>query len=454
MSGEENAPLIESRADLLEVMAVGGKPKSEWRVGTEHEKHVYRKAPLAPVPYAGDDGVRALLQGIEGRTGWHPFFDRGNPIGLRNLGAVGGISLEPGGQFELSGAPQLTIHDAAAELDAHLEDCRVIGGPLNIHFLGLGVTPLWSVAEIAAMPKSRYGIMTKYMQEVGSLGTSMMYRSATVQANLDFSDEADMIKKLRVSVALQPIVTALFANSPFVDGKPSGYLSFRSHIWLNTDRARTGMLPFAFEDGFGFDRYAEYALDVPMYFVIRKGEYINVAGESFRAFMQGKLPQLPGVRPTVKDWENHLSTLFPEVRLKQFLEQRGADMGDRDHVLALAAIWTGLLYDSEALDAAWDLVSDWTEAERQTLRNEVPRTAIHTPFRGGTVADIARLVVDLAGDGLRRRKYLAGGKDETVFLDPLNETLDLGKTQAERWLDKYNGEWAGDLTRIFDEAEI
>jgi len=454
MSGEEDAPLIESRADLLEVMAVGGKPKSEWRVGTEHEKHVYRKAPLAPVPYAGDDGVYALLKGIEARTGWHPFFDRGNPIGLRNLGAVGGISLEPGGQFELSGAPQLTIHDAAAELDAHLEDCRVVGGPLNIHFLGLGVTPLWSVAEIAAMPKSRYGIMTKYMQQVGSLGTSMMYRSATVQANLDFSDEADMVKKLRVSLALQPIVTALFANSPFVDGKPSGYLSFRSHIWLNTDNARTGMLPFAFEDGFGFDRYAEHALDVPMYFVIRKGEYVNVAGESFRAFMQGKLPQLPGVRPTVKDWENHLSTLFPEVRLKQFLEQRGADMGDRDHVLALAAIWTGLLYDSEALDAAWDLVSDWTEAERQTLRNDVPRTAIHTPFRGGTVADIARLVVDLAGDGLRRRKYLVNGKDETGYLDPLNKTLELGKTQAERWLDKYHGAWAGDLTRIFDEAEI
>lgn len=454
MAGEENAPLIESRADLIEVMAVGAKPRSEWRVGTEHEKHVYRKAPLAPVPYAGDDGVHALLGGIEARTGWHPFFDRGNPIGLRNLGAVGGISLEPGGQFELSGAPQPTIHDAAAELDAHLEDCRIVGGPMNIHFLGLGVTPLWSVAEIAAMPKSRYGIMTRYMQQVGTLGTSMMYRSATVQANLDFSDEADMVKKLRVSLALQPIVTALFANSPFVDGKPSGYLSFRSHIWLNTDNARTGMLPFAFEPGFGFDRYAEHALDVPMYFVIRNGEYIDVAGESFRAFMQGKLPQLPGVRPTVKDWENHLSTLFPEVRLKQFLEQRGADMGDRDHVLALAAIWTGLLYDSESLAAAWDLVSDWTEAERQALRNEVPRTAIHTPFRGGTVADIARLVVDLADDGLRRRKHLANGQDETIFLDPLKQTLDLGKTQAERWLDKYNGAWAGDLTRIFDEAEI
>ncbi|MDB5540436.1 MAG: Glutamate--cysteine ligase, partial [Devosia sp.] len=407
-----------------------------------------------PVPYDGEDGVHALLKGIETRTGWHPFFDRGNSIGLRNLGTVGGISLEPGGQFELSGSPQLTIHDAAAELDSHLEDCRVIGAPMNIHFLGLGVTPFWSVADIPAMPKSRYAIMTKYMQQVGTLGTSMMYRSATVQANLDFSDEADMVKKLRVSVALQPIVTALFANSPFIDGKPSGFLSFRSHIWLNTDRARTGMLPFAFEDGFGFDRYAEYALDVPMYFVIRKGEYINTAGESFRDFLAGKLPQLPGQKPTIKDWENHLSTLFPEVRLKQFLEQRGADMGDRGHVLALAAIWTGLLYDSESLDAAWDLVRDWTEAERETLRNEVPRTAIHTPFRGGTVADIARLAVGLASDGLRRRKHVVSGKDETIYLAPLEETLDLGKTQAERWLDKYNGEWAGDLTRIFDEAEM
>jgi glutamate--cysteine ligase len=454
MAGEEHAPLIETRADLIEVMAKGAKPRSEWRVGTEHEKHVYRKDPIRPVPYEGDAGIHALLDGIEKRTGWHPFFDRGQPIGLRNLGAIGGISLEPGGQFELSGAPQLTIHDAAEELDSHLEDCRVVGGPLNIHFLGLGVTPLWRVEDIPAMPKSRYGIMTPYMQKVGTLGTSMMYRSATVQANLDFSDEADMVKKLRVSVALQPIVTALFANSPFVDGKPSGYLSFRSHIWLNTDRTRTGMLPFVFEEGFGFERYADYALDVPMYFVIRKGEYINVAGESFRAFLDGKLPQLPGVKPTLKDWENHLSTLFPEVRLKQFLEQRGADMGDRDHVLALSALWVGLLYDAEALDAAWDLVGDWTDEERQTLRSEVPRTAIRTAFRRGSVGDIARIVVDLASAGLRRRKHLASGRDETVYLAPLYKTLDLGKTQAERWIDRYNGAWGCDISPIFDEAEI
>ncbi len=454
MAAEETAPLIESRQDLIEVMASGAKPRAAWRVGTEHEKHVFRRGPLRPVPYAGEDGVRALLEGIAARTGWQPFFDGDNPIGLRNTGAVGGISLEPGGQFELSGAPVATIHDAAAELDSHLADCRAVGEALNIHFLGLGTTPLWSVADIPAMPKSRYGIMTKYMGEVGTLGTSMMYRSATVQANLDFADEADMVRKLRASLALQPVVTALFANSPFIDGRPSGYLSFRSHIWLNTDAARTGMLPFAFEPGFGFEHYADHALDVPMYFVIRNGAYVNVAGESFRAFLDGRLPQLPGEKPTLKDWENHLSTLFPEVRLKQFLEMRGADMGDRDHVLALAALWTGLLYDDAALSGALDLVGDWTETERDTLRREVPRTALATPFRGKTVLDVARQVVDLAAGGLARRALLQDGRNETLYLAPLLRTLETGETQADRWLARYHGAWAGDLTRIFDEAAI
>lgn len=449
MAGAEFSPLITSRADLIEAMARGGKPKSEWRVGAEHEKHVYRKNPLRPVQYEGDDGIAALLEGIRQRTGWHYFYDKDTPIGLRNLTPVGGISLEPGGQFELSGAPHETIHGAAEELRSHLEDCRVVGGPLNIHFLGLGVTPVWSVAELKRMPKSRYGIMTPYMEKVGTLGTSMMYRSATVQANLDFSDEADMVKKLRVSLALQPIVTALFANSPFVDGKPSGYLSFRSHIWLNTDKARTGMLPFAFDEGFGFDRYAEHALDVPMYFVIRNKQYINVAGESFRAFMRGELPQLPGEKPTIKDWEDHLSTLFPEVRLKQFLEMRGADMGDEAHVNALPALWVGLLYDQAALEAAWSLVKDWTVAEMAQLRNDVPVQAIHTPFRGGDAAQVARRVVDIAREGLKAR-----GLGEEVYLAPLDETLALNKTPAERWLDRYNGEWGGDIGRIFDEAEI
>jgi glutamate--cysteine ligase len=449
MAGADFSPPISSRADLIEAMSRGGKPRAEWRVGTEHEKHVYRKNPLRPVQYEGEDGIHALLAGIKAREGWEYFYDRENPIGLRNTGPVGGISLEPGGQFELSGAPHATIHEAAAELDAHLADCRAIGGPLNIHFLGLGVTPIWSVAELRRMPKSRYGIMTPYMEKVGSLGTSMMYRSATVQANLDFADEADMVKKLRVSLALQPVVAALFANSPFVDGKPSGYLSFRSQIWLDTDKARTGMLPFVFDEGFGFDRYAEHALDVPMYFVVRNKQYINVAGESFRAFMKGELPQLPGEKPTIKDWEDHLSTLFPEVRLKQFLEMRGADMGDRGHVLALPALWVGLLYDDDALNEAADRLKHWTPAEMQVLRNEIPRTAIHTPFRGCLVSDIAREIVALARAGLERR-----GLGEEQYLAPLELTLELGKTPAERWLDKYHGEWRGDLTRIFDEAEM
>jgi glutamate--cysteine ligase len=455
MAGADDSPLISSRADMIEAMARGGKPKSEWRVGTEHEKHVFRRGPIQPVPYEGNDGIGALLAGVEKRTGWHPFFDKGTPIGLRNDDTAGGISLEPGGQFELSGAPHATVHEAAAELSAHLEDCRVVGGPLNIHYLGLGTTPLWSVDEIPSMPKSRYGIMKPYMGKVGSLGTSMMFRSATVQANLDFADEADMVRKLRVSLALQPIVTALFANSPFIDGKPSGYLSFRSHIWLNTDSARTGMTPFVFDEGFGFDRYVEHALDVPMYFVIRDKQYVNVAGESFRAFMEGQLPQLPGERPTVKDWEDHLSTLFPEVRLKQFLEMRGADMGDEAHVNALPALWVGLLYDDAALTAAWSLVKTWTAEERQALRDAVPRTAIGTPFRSGTVGDVAADIVQIARDGLARRAQLNDrGEDETIYLAPLEQTLSLGKTPAERWLDKYNNEWAGDLTRIFDEAEM
>ncbi len=454
MDGAAPSPLIESRADLIEAMARGAKPQSEWRVGTEHEKHVFHRAPVRPVTYEGADGIRALLSGIEARTGWHPFYDREYPIGLRNDEVAGGISLEPGGQFELSGSPCTTIHGAAAELAAHLADCHAVGEGLNIHFLGLGTTPLWSVDQIPAMPKSRYGIMKPYMDKVGSLGTSMMFRSATIQANLDFSDEADMVTKLRIGLALQPVVTALFANSPFIDGKPSGYLSFRSHIWLNTDAARTGMLHFAFEDGMGFERYADYALDVPMYFVIRDRRYIDVAGESFRAFLEGRLPQLPGEKPSRKDWEDHLSTLFPEVRLKQFLEMRGADMGDAAAVSALPALWVGLLYDAASRDAAWDLVRDWTDEERQRLREEVPRTALHTPFRDGTVADVARRVVELARAGLQRRARFEDGADETRYLAPLEATLALGKTPAERWLDRYHGEWAGDLGRIFDEAEI
>ena len=456
MAGAEtSSPFIESRADLIEAMERGNKPAAQWRIGTEHEKHVFHTNPLRPVAYEGEQGIKALLDGIEKATGWHPFYDGENPIGLRNNEVAGGISLEPGGQFELSGAPQADLHGTTAELDEHLRVAKQVAQPLDIHFLGLGVTPLWTVEDIKVMPKSRYAIMTEYMGKVGTLGTSMMYRSATVQANLDFSSEADMVKKLRVAVALQPVATALFANSPFVNGHDSGFLSFRSEIWRNTDNARTGMLPFAFEEGFGFEQYADYALDVPMYFVIRNGQYVNVAGESFRAFLDGRLPQLPGEKPTVKDWEDHLSTLFPEVRLKQFLEMRGADMGDPAHVVALSAFWTGLLYDEISLEAAWELVKGWTNEQREQLRRDVPRLGLATPFDRSSIFDVAAQAVGIAEAGLVRRNRLdAQGRDESIYMKPLEETVRTGKAPAERWLDKFRGEWAGDVRPAFKEAEI
>jgi glutamate--cysteine ligase len=454
-AADTSSPPIESRADLIEAMERGCKPAEQWRIGTEHEKHVFHTDPIRPVAYEGPQGIRALLAGIEAETGWTPFYDGDKPIGLRNHEVAGGISLEPGGQFELSGAPMADLHGTAAELREHLDVAKRVAAPLDIHFLGLGVTPLWPVDEICSMPKSRYAIMTKYMGETGTLGTSMMYRSATVQANLDFSSEADMVKKLRVSLALQPVATALFANSPFVDGRDSGFLSFRSEIWRHTDDDRTGMLPFAFEQGFGFEQYADHALDVPMYFVIRDGRYVNVAGESFRDFLDGKLPQLPGEKPTVKDWEDHLSTLFPEVRLKQFLEMRGADMGDRDHVVALSAFWTGLLYDDISLEAAWELVKDWTDEDREQLRRDVPRLGLDTPFDRSSLFDVAAQAVGISEAGLVRRNRLnAAGRDETIYLKPLEETVRTGKAPAQRWLEKFWGEWGGDVMPAFREAEI
>jgi glutamate--cysteine ligase len=456
MAGADTySPPIESRADLIEGMARGAKPESEWRIGTEHEKHVFHTHPLRPVAYEGPNGIRALLDGVARETGWEPFYDGDNPIGLWSAETLGGISLEPGGQFELSGAPQPDLHATAAETAEHMRVAKKVAAPLDIHFLGLGTTPLWSVAEIEHMPKSRYGIMAPYMEKVGTLGTSMMFRSATVQTNLDFSSEADMVKKLRVSLALQPVATALFANSPFIDGRETGYLSYRSHIWLHTDDGRTGMLPFAFEEGFGFEQYADYALDVPMYFVLREGRYINVAGESFRDFLAGELPKLPGEKPTRRDWNYHLGTIFPEVRLKHFLEMRGADMGDEKSVTALSAFWTGLLYDDVSLEAAYELIEPWSEEERDHMRREVPRHGLLTPHDRSNLYDVAAQAVGIAEAGLvRRDRRNEQGKDESIHLAPLEETIRLAKSPAQRWLDKYHGQWNGDLTRIFKEAEM
>jgi glutamate--cysteine ligase len=444
---------IESVSALAAFLASGGKPESAWRIGTEHEKFGFHTDDLSPVPYEGPRGVEQLLNGMAGLLGWEPILDAGKIIGLVDPTGGGAISIEPGGQFELSGAPLETLHQTCRETNAHLAQVREIAEPLGIGFLGVGMSPKWRLDETPRMPKSRYRIMADYMPKVGGKGLDMMFRTSTIQVNLDFADEADMVKKMRVGLALQPVATALFANSPFKDGLPNGYLSYRGEIWRDTDADRSGGIPFAFEPGFGFEAYVEWALDVPMYFVKRGDRYIEATAYTFREFMQKGLPILdPADRPTVGDWNNHLSTLFPDVRLKRYLEMRGADGGPWRVICALPAFWVGLLYDAGVLDEAWQMVRDWTAEERLALRDGVPRSALATPFRNRTVLDIARDCVDLSRRGLARRARLNGaGVDETVFLDPVLETLAAEATPAERLLARYHGAWDGDIDRIFTE---
>src|ERR1700744_1479205 len=405
---------IERRDDLVAWIAQGVKPKSRFRIGTEHEKFAFTLEGHRPVPYEGPRGIRALLEGMQHLLGWEPIMEGPNIIGLLDVTGGGAISLEPGGQFELSGAQVETVHQTSSELMAHLAQVREVAQPLHIGFLGMGMTPSWTRADIPKMPKGRYRIMTAYMPKVGRYGLDMMYRTCTVQTNLDFSSEADMVKKLRVSLALQPVGTALFANSPFTEGKPNGFLSFRSEIWRDTDNARAGMLPWAFEDGMGFERWVDYALDVPMYFVKRGDAYIDVAGSSFRDFFAGKNAALPGERPTLSDWANHLSTIFPEVRLKRYLEMRGADGVPWGRLPALPAFWVGLLYDNVSLDAAWDIVKHWSAQDRQSLRDDVPRLGFKAQVRGRYLFEIAKECVTLAHLGLRRRgRTDQMGRDES-----------------------------------------
>jgi glutamate--cysteine ligase len=443
---------IEHRDELVAWFEKGCKPKAQWRVGTEHEKFVFALKDHKPVAYEGPRGIRALLLGMQMLLGWEPIMEGDNIIGLFDVTGGGAISLEPGGQFELSGAAVETVHQTHAELMAHFAQLREVATPLGIGFLGLGMTPTWTRADIPVMPKGRYRIMTNYMPKVGGHGLDMMYRTCTVQANLDFSSEADMVKKLRVSLALQPVATALFANSPFTDGKPNGFLSMRSAIWLDTDAARTGMLPFAFEDGMGFERYVDYALDVPMYFIKRGDTYIDVAGQSFRDLLAGKLPSAPGERASVSDWANHISTIFPEVRLKRYLEMRGADGGPWDRLAALPAYWIGLLYDEGALDAAWDLVKDWTAEERERLREAVPKQGLAATIRNHTLRELAGETLALARAGLKRRaRRDHSGVDETRYLDPLDEIVERGVTPAEELLEKFEKKWGGSVEPVFDE---
>jgi glutamate--cysteine ligase len=458
---QEGTPsaLVRSKSDLIRWIAEGCKPKENWLIGTEHEKFVFLTDTLGPVPYEGERGIRALMEALISRYGWEPIFEGTNIIALKRpegdlRGAVGGnISLEPGGQFELSGAPLCDIHETAAETQEHLNEVRDVGEDLGIGFLGLGFSPKWTLAETPRMPKQRYGVMTRYMPTVGSRGLDMMYRTATIQVNLDFGSEADMVKKLRVSLALQPIATALFACSPFTEGKPNGFKSLRSEVWRDTDKRRTGMLPFVFESGMSFERYVDYALDVPMYFVYREGTYMDVAGSSFRDFLDGKLNALPGERPTLDDWSDHLTTLFPEVRMKRFLEMRGADGGRWRRICALPAFWVGLLYDETALDAAWDLVKDWSEEERELLRASVPKEAFTAKFRQYSVLDLAREALDIAELGLKNRRRLnILGENETIYLGPLRELVAAGRTISDELLERYEGPWRHNIDHIFEEV--
>jgi glutamate--cysteine ligase len=453
---KSNSPTIESRDQLIASFARGEKPVADWRIGTEHEKFVYALSDHHAPSYDEPGGIRDLLKALEG-YGWTPVMeggaleDGGKVIALS--GSDGSVSLEPAGQFELSGAPLDNLHQTCAETGRHLEQVKAIGEKFGIGFLGLGMWPDKTRAELPIMPKGRYAIMLRHMPRVGSMGLDMMLRTCTIQVNLDYETEADMAKKFRVGLALQPLATALFANSPFTEGKPNGMLSYRSHIWSDTDPARTGMLPFVFEDGFGYERYAEYALDVPMYFIYREGKYIDAAGLSFRDFLKGELSVLPGEKPTLDDWTDHLSTAFPEVRLKTFLEMRGADGGPWGRICALPALWVGLLYDQNALDAAWDVVKGWTIEERQNLRDSVPKLGLDAPIAGGRkLRDIAGDVLDIASAGLTARARLdASGSNETGFLDPLREVVRSGKVPAEVLLEKYHGVWKGDVSKVYDE---
>ena len=462
MSGPSNAQStpIEGRDDLVQFFSTGSKPRDAWRIGTEHEKFGFRLDDLRPPGYDGPQGIGAMLEGLA-TYGWKRIEENGKLIALerdtdlpQSCGCLGqaSVTLEPAGQLELSGAQLENLHQTCCETAEHLREVKEVAGKLGLGFLGMGFQPKWSCADMPWMPKGRYGIMRAYMPKRGDLGLDMMTRTCTVQVNLDFADEADMVKKFRVSLALQPIATALFADSPFTDGKPNDYLSYRSHIWTDTDPDRTGLLDFVFEDGFGFERYADYMLDVPMYFVYRDGRYMDASGQSFRDFFDGRLPALPGERPTLKDWADHSTTAFPEVRLKKFLEMRGADSGPWNRVCALPAFWVGLLYDDAALDAAWDLVKDFSLEERHALRDGVPRHALNLPFRGGKVLDLAREALSISAHGLQRRARLnSNGADERIHLDPLLETVDAGLTPAERKLQLFHGAWGGSVDPVFRE---
>ncbi|GLT09291.1 glutamate--cysteine ligase [Sulfitobacter porphyrae] len=443
---------IERHEQLAEYLAEGCKPRDQWRIGTEHEKFGYCKDTHNPLPYEGERSIRVMLEGLRDRHNWTPVEEGGKLIGLEKDGA--NVSLEPGGQLELSGAPVETIHETCDEVNSHLREVKDVADEIGVGFIGLGAAPDWTHEQMDLMPKGRYKLMNDYMGRVGTMGRIMMRRTCTVQVNLDFGSEADMVKKMRVALALQPVATALFANSPFFEGKVNGYKSLRSRVWRDLDASRTGTLPFVFEEGFGFERWVDYALDVPMYFVYRDGRYIDALGMSFRDFMAGKLPALPGETPTLSDWADHLTTAFPEARMKKFIEMRGADGGPWRRLCALPAFWVGLMYDQSALDGAWDLVKHWTPAQHDGLRVSASIEGLQGKVQGISLHEVAREALALSEAGLKARARAGAGglvPDETHFLNALKESVETGRVPADELLEAYHGPWGGDLSRIYDE---
>lgn len=451
MATHSDHPPVTDVRDFTAMLEAGCKPKADWRIGTEHEKFAFCRETKTPLPFDGKHGIEAILKGLA-QFGWQPQEDHGNVIALKKPSGAS-VTLEPAGQLELSGAPLESLHDTCREAASHLKEVKAVSEEVGIGFLGMGFAPIWSRDDMHWMPKGRYKIMREYMPKRGNLGLDMMTRTCTIQVNLDFASEADMVKKFRVSLALQPIATALFSDSPFTEGKPNGYQSYRSNIWTDTDPDRTGMLDFVFEDGFGFERYTDYLLDVPMYFLDRNHTYHDVAGKSFRDLMAGKLPGHEGEWATRQDFSDHMTTAFPEVRMKQFLEMRGADGGPWNRICALPAFWVGLLYDEDALDEAWQLVKDFSMAERHALRDGVAKHGLALPFRDGTVLNLAREAVRIAGEGLERRCRLRRcGASEIVHLEPLIEIAESGKSPAQVKLDLYHGRWNGDASKVFEEC--
>lgn len=441
---------IENINQLTEYLESGCKPPKDWRIGTEHEKFGFNKDTLKPLPYEGDCSIKVMLENLRDTFDWAPVYEQGNLIGLEKNGA--NVSLEPGGQLELSGAPLESIHKTCDEANLHLKEVKQIADGIGAGFLGLGAAPIWAHEDMDMMPKGRYRLMTDYMDKVGTHGKQMMYRTCTVQVNLDFGSELDMVKKMRVALALQPVATALFANSPFFDGKINGHKSWRSRIWRDLDEDRTGTLPFFFEDGMGFQRYVDYALDVPMYFVYRNGHYINALGQSFRDFLNGNLPALPGELPTMSDWADHLTTCFPEARIKKFMEMRGADGGAWNRICALPAFWVGLMYDNNSLDAAWDICKSWDLDTREDMRIKASVDGLNARVGNIKMLDLASRVLSISNAGLKSRSHIGkGGYNETHFLSALKESIDTGKAPADELLDKFNGDWNGDLTRIYSD---